>query len=124
MPRADQPGGQPFSSGKLRGTCEEAGLAYVAVIPCDSPVTLPSGSVIRADTRGGTRKKRPAVRGNTYGSFSQVVAGDGFEPSKAKPTVLQTLRENPLIRTHFGVGPDWAGIALTVKIVVPLLACH
>ena len=36
-------------SGKLRETCEKAGLAYVAIIPCDFPVTLPSGSVIRAD---------------------------------------------------------------------------
>jgi SRSO17 transposase len=36
-------------SGKLRETCQEAGLAYVATIPCDFPVTLPSGSVIRAD---------------------------------------------------------------------------
>ena len=36
-------------SGKLRETCEEAGLAYVGIIPCDFSITLPSGAVIRAD---------------------------------------------------------------------------
>ena len=36
-------------SGKLRQTCEEAGLAYAGIIPCDFRVTLPSGAVIRAD---------------------------------------------------------------------------
>ncbi len=36
-------------SGKLRGTCEKAGLAYVGIVPCDFRITLPSGAVIRAD---------------------------------------------------------------------------
>ncbi len=36
-------------SGKLRAVCEKAGLAYVAIIPCDSRITLPSGTVIHAD---------------------------------------------------------------------------
>ena len=36
-------------SGKLRETCEKAGLAYVGIIPCDFQITLPSGAVIRAD---------------------------------------------------------------------------
>lgn len=36
-------------SGELRGACEEAGLAYVAIIPCDYQVTLAPGVVIRAD---------------------------------------------------------------------------
>jgi hypothetical protein len=33
----------------LRKACAKAGLAYVAIIPCDYQVTLPSGAVIRAD---------------------------------------------------------------------------
>ena len=36
-------------SGKLRETCEKAGLAYVGILPCDFLITLPSGAVIRAD---------------------------------------------------------------------------
>jgi hypothetical protein len=36
-------------SEQLRKTAAKAGLAYVAIIPCDYPVTLPSGTTIRAD---------------------------------------------------------------------------
>lgn len=36
-------------SEKLRKKCAKAGLAYAAIIPCDYQVTLPSGTVIRAD---------------------------------------------------------------------------
>ena len=36
-------------SEKLREQAAKAGLAYVAIIPCDYQVTLPSGAVIRAD---------------------------------------------------------------------------
>ena len=36
-------------SEKLRQACAKAGLAYVAIIPCDYQVRLPSGAVIRAD---------------------------------------------------------------------------
>jgi SRSO17 transposase len=36
-------------SGELRKTCAKAGLAYVAIIPCDYQVILPSGTAIRAD---------------------------------------------------------------------------
>ena len=36
-------------SGELRRFCESRNLAYVAVVPCDFRVTLPSGAVIRAD---------------------------------------------------------------------------
>ena len=36
-------------SEKLRKQAAKAGLAYVAIIPCDYQVTLPSGTVIRAD---------------------------------------------------------------------------
>ena len=35
-------------SSALRGACEAAGLAYVAVIPRDFRITLPSGAVIKA----------------------------------------------------------------------------
>ena len=30
-------------SGKLRAVCEQAGLAYVGILPCDFLITLPSG---------------------------------------------------------------------------------
>ena len=36
-------------SSALRGACEAAGLPYVAVIPRDFRVTLPSGAVIKAE---------------------------------------------------------------------------
>jgi DNA-binding NarL/FixJ family response regulator len=36
-------------SEKLRKQAAKAGLAYAAIIPCDYHVTLPSGTVIRAD---------------------------------------------------------------------------
>jgi hypothetical protein len=36
-------------SEQLRKNAARAGLAYVAIIPCDHPVPLPSGAVIRAD---------------------------------------------------------------------------
>jgi hypothetical protein len=36
-------------SGKLRETCETAGLAYAGIVPCDFSITLASGAVIRAD---------------------------------------------------------------------------
>jgi hypothetical protein len=36
-------------SEKLRKKAAEGGLAYVAIIPCDYQVTLPSGTAIRAD---------------------------------------------------------------------------
>ncbi len=36
-------------SSALRGACETAGLPYVAVIPRDFRITLPSGAVIRAE---------------------------------------------------------------------------
>lgn len=41
-------------------------------------------------THSGTAPRRPTRPGTpSSGPFSQVVAGDGFEPSKAEPTVLQ-----------------------------------
>jgi len=36
-------------SGDLRKACEEAGLAYVLIIPCDYQVTTAAGTVIRAE---------------------------------------------------------------------------
>jgi hypothetical protein len=36
-------------SGELRRFCESRNLAYVAVIPRDFRVTLPSGTVIKAE---------------------------------------------------------------------------
>ncbi len=35
-------------SGQLRKSCVKAGLAYVAIIPCDYQVTTPAGTAIRA----------------------------------------------------------------------------
>ena len=40
-------------SGELRRFCESRGLAYVAVIPRDFRVTLPSGTVIKAEDAAG-----------------------------------------------------------------------
>ena len=40
-------------SGELRRFCESRDLAYVAVIPRDFRVTLPSGAVVRADQAAG-----------------------------------------------------------------------
>jgi SRSO17 transposase len=40
-------------SGALRWFCESGGLAYVAVVPRDFRVTLPSGTVVRADQAAG-----------------------------------------------------------------------
>ena len=42
-------------SGELRRFCESRGLPYVAVIPRDFRITLPSGAVIKAGTPPGTR---------------------------------------------------------------------
>src|SRR5258708_27447344 len=36
-------------SGKLRHACRHAGLAYVAILPCDYQVKTAAGTVIRAD---------------------------------------------------------------------------
>jgi hypothetical protein len=36
-------------SGRLRETCEQAGLAYVGILPCDFQITTPARTVIRAD---------------------------------------------------------------------------
>jgi hypothetical protein len=47
-------------SGRLRKACEKAEPAYVAIIPCDYQVTLPSGAVIRADGPSGTRSSSAA----------------------------------------------------------------
>ena len=40
-------------SSALRGACEAAGLPYVAVIPRDFRITLPSGAVIKAEDAAG-----------------------------------------------------------------------
>jgi hypothetical protein len=36
-------------SGKLREACEKAGLAYVGIVPRDFRITVPSGTVIKAE---------------------------------------------------------------------------
>jgi hypothetical protein len=35
-------------SGKLRHACRQAGLAYVAILPCDYQVTTAAGTVLQA----------------------------------------------------------------------------
>ena len=40
-------------SGELRRFCESRGLAYVAVIPRDFRITVPSGTVIKAEDAAG-----------------------------------------------------------------------
>jgi hypothetical protein len=59
-------------SGKLRGACEEAGLAYVGIIPCDFRITFPSGAVIRADqaVRDAVFERRSCGTGSKGPRFS------------------------------------------------------
>jgi DDE superfamily endonuclease len=59
-------------SGKLRQACEDAGLAYVAIIPCDYQVTLAPGTVIRADqaAAGAVFERRSCGTGTKGPRFS------------------------------------------------------
>jgi SRSO17 transposase len=59
-------------SEKLRKTAAKAGLAYVAIIPCDYQVTLPSGAVIRADqaAAGSVFERRSCGNGSKGPRYS------------------------------------------------------
>ena len=61
-------------SGKLRKACEDAGLAHVAIIPCDYQVTVMTGTAVRADrpprarsSNGGRAAPGPRGRGSATG---------------------------------------------------------
>ena len=56
----------------LRKACAKAGLAYVAIIPCDYQVTLPSGAVIRADAavKGAVFERRSCGTGTKGPRYS------------------------------------------------------
>jgi SRSO17 transposase len=59
-------------SGELRRFCESRRLAYVAVVPCDFRVTLPSGAVIRADqaVKDGVFERRSCGNGSKGPRFA------------------------------------------------------
>ena len=59
-------------SSELRRFCESGNLPYVAVIPCDFRVTLPSGAVIRADeaVRDAVFEQRSCGNGSTGPRFA------------------------------------------------------
>jgi hypothetical protein len=59
-------------SGRLRRECQDAGLAYVAIIPCDYQVTLGPRTVIRADqaVRDAVLERRSCGTGTRGPRFS------------------------------------------------------
>jgi SRSO17 transposase len=64
-------------SSALRGVCEAAGLAYVAVIPRDFRITLPSGAVIKAEEAAGDavferRSCGPGSKGPRYADWALI----------------------------------------------------
>src|SRR5512133_2905284 len=56
----------------LRTKAARAGLAYVAIIPCDYPVTVASGTTIRADeaTAQAVFERRSCGNGSKGGRYS------------------------------------------------------
>ena len=91
-------------SSALRGACEAAGLAYVAVIPRDFRITLPSGAVIKAadavkdavfERRScGNGSKGPRLRGLGPGRHRQPAARPADPPPAlpaGQPDVLPVL---------------------------------
>jgi hypothetical protein len=77
----------------LRKQAPRAGLAYVAIIPCDYRLTLPSGTVIRADEALGNAGVRAPLGRNgsrvRMASRSQE-GGDGMyvTPSSSQVSTL------------------------------------
>ena len=80
-------------------------------------------------THGGTEKNGPHSRiSAASGPFSQVVAGGGFEPPKAKPTVLQTSDRNGLNCGNSNRNPDLgtyrAGSSSQSRLTAPAAVPH
>ena len=73
-------------SSELRRFCESRNLAYVAVVPCDFRVTLPSGAVIRADEAVRERGLRAAlVRERVQGPAVRGLGADRHQQPAALP---------------------------------------
>lgn len=72
----------------LRETCQEAGLAYVAIISCDFPVILQSGSVIRADqaVKDAVFERCSCDTGSRGGDGGE----GGFDADSRSPTRLSS----------------------------------
>jgi SRSO17 transposase len=70
-------------SGNLRRACEDAGLAYAGIIPCDFSITTPAGTVIRADE--AVRPPGPAGRGTVSSSPApcRATTGDRMDRIRA-----------------------------------------
>ena len=69
-------------SEKLRKKAAKAGLAYVAIIPCDYLVTMPSGTVIRADeaVKDAVFERRSCgsgSKGPRYSDWAMTATGTG-----------------------------------------------
>ena len=67
-------------SEELRKKAAKAGLAHVAIIPCDYPVTTPAGTTIRADeaTRDAIFERRSAgneSKGPRYSDWAMTATG-------------------------------------------------
>jgi SRSO17 transposase len=67
-------------SEELRKKAARAGLSYVAIIPCDYQVTLPSGAVIRADeaVKGAVFERRSCGNGSKgprYSDWAMTATG-------------------------------------------------
>jgi SRSO17 transposase len=67
-------------SEELRKKAAKAGLSYVAIIPCDYQVTLPSGAVIRADeaVKDAIFERRSCGNGSKgprYGDWAMTATG-------------------------------------------------
>jgi len=71
-------------SGKLRRACRDAGLAYVAIIPCDYQVTTPAGTVIQAqdavaDAVFERRSCGNGSKGPRYSDWALIATADPRE---------------------------------------------
>jgi hypothetical protein len=84
-------------SGKLREACQKAGLAYVGIVPCDFPITLSSGNVIRRPTSspspgaaGRLRKRSKRERTCSAGTSARPGRGTlsaGTPPCPRSPSL-------------------------------------
>ena len=82
-------------SGALRGACEAAGLPYVAVIPRDFRITLPSGAVIKA---------ADAVKNTGSSSAARAGTAPGDPGSRTGPWPPPPARHVLLIRRLLSPG--------------------
>ena len=80
-------------SEKLRKKAAKAGLAYVAIIPCDYLVTMPSGTVIRADEAvkdGVSSSPGSGSKGPRYSDWAMTATGTGGQRLLIRRLVART----------------------------------